>query len=152
MSEVKVCFISSAGGHLEQLRQLNGVESAFDSFFVVPDVAATAQMPERTYRIPVLDHGARYVPRLFHIALKELMILLKEQPTHIISTGAAPAIPMFIIGKMLGAKTIYIESFARRNELNKTGKLLYGKADLFVVQWPELKEKYPEAIYGGWIY
>lgn len=152
MIDRKICFICSAGGHLEQLRQLKGVREEFNSFFVVPDVASTEKMIDRTYKIPVLNHGRSYGLTLLRLAFREFAILIKERPTHIISTGAAPAIPMMLLGRLLGSKTIYIESFARRNELNRTGKFLYKKVDLFIVQWPELKERYPDSAYWGWIY
>jgi hypothetical protein len=54
--------------------------------------------------------------------------------------------------EMLGKKVIYIESFARIDGPSLTGKLLYKVADATIIQWPELKRFYPNAIYGGSIY
>ena len=78
--------------------------------------------------------------------------LLEEKPDVILTTGAAVAIPMCIIGKIFGKKVIYIESYARINSPNKTGKLIYKFADLFIIQWEELRRFYPKAVYGGAIY
>lgn len=45
---------------------------------------------------------------------------------------------------------IYIESLARINSLSLTGKILYWLADLFVVQWEDLKKTVaPRAQYFG---
>ena len=40
-------------------------------------------------------------------------VLHKEKPDLIISCGAAVAVPFFYIGKMMGAKLVYIEVFDR---------------------------------------
>ncbi len=80
------------------------------------------------------------------------IIFLKERPTHIISTGAITVIPFALIGKIIGTKIIFIETFARIKDKTKTGKLMYKIADLFIVQWESLLEVYPNAVYGGSIY
>ena len=69
-----------------------------------------------------------------------------------ITTGALIAYPFCVIGKMMGAKIIYVESFARVKKPSLTGKLLYPFADLFIVQWEDMLEKYPKAVLGGGIF
>ena len=59
---------------------------------------------------------------------------------------------MCCIGKILGSKIIYIESFANITTKTITGKLLYPIADKFIVQWDEMKKLYPDAVVGGWIF
>lgn len=44
---------------------------------------------------------------------------------------------------------IYIESLARITTLSLTGKILYWIADLYVVQWEQLKISHPRAKYHG---
>jgi UDP-N-acetylglucosamine:LPS N-acetylglucosamine transferase len=82
-----------------------------------------------------------------------LNILRKERPNVVITTGAGVAVPVCLIAKYLfGAKIIFIESFSRIFEPSQTGRLLYNFADLFIVQWDSLMEKYgPKAVYGGTI-
>lgn len=79
-------------------------------------------------------------------------ILKQEGPTHIISTGAMCTLPVCMIGKMMKKKVIYVESFARIEELSLTGKIVYRFADLFVVQWEQLAGRYKKAIYGGGLF
>lgn len=64
---------------------------------------------------------------------------MREKPDVILTTGAAVAIPMCVIGKLFRKKVIYIESFARMTTPNKTGLLIYKFADLFIIQWEALK-------------
>ena len=49
----------------------------------------------------------------------------------------------------MGIKVVYIESFARVYNPSLTGKLVYNLADLFMVQWEDMLERYPKAMLGG---
>ena len=66
-----------------------------------------------------------------------------------ISTGAGVAVSFLLAARMLGIKTVYVESLARIHELSMSGRMLYPVVDRFLVQWPELAEKYPRATFGG---
>lgn len=68
-----------------------------------------------------------------------LKYLEKKKPDLIISSGAAVAVP-FWLGKLFGAKTVYIEIFDRIDKPTLTGKLVYPVTDKFIVQWEELKK------------
>lgn len=79
-------------------------------------------------------------------------VLRKEKPDLIISSGAAVAVPFFYLGKLFGAKLIYIEVFDRIDKPTMTGKLVYPIVDKFIVQWEEMKKVYPKAINLGSIF
>lgn len=79
-------------------------------------------------------------------------MLRKEKPDLIVSSGAAVAVPFFYIGKLMGAKVVYIEVFDRYNKPTLTGKLVYPIADKFIIQWEEMKKIYPKAINLGSIF
>ena len=83
---------------------------------------------------------------------RALKILPKEKPDLIISSGAAPAIPFFWIGKIMGAKTIYIEVFDRIDAPTIAGKICYPVTDRFIVQWDEMKKVYSKAINLGSVF
>jgi hypothetical protein len=50
------------------------------------------------------------------------------------------------------SKIIYIESFARVYNASLTGRLVYGIADMFLVQSEELLKVYPRAKYVGGVF
>ena len=79
-------------------------------------------------------------------------VLKKEKPDLIISSGAAVAVPFFYLGKLFGAKLIYIEVFDRIDKPTLTGKLVYPITDKFIVEWEEMKQVYPKAINLGSIF
>jgi len=77
------------------------------------------------------------------------VILLKVRPNTVIGCGPAVSVLASVIGKLLGARAIYIETGSRVSTLSLSGKIMCNVADLFFVQWPSLKDKYPRAIYAG---
>jgi beta-1,4-N-acetylglucosaminyltransferase len=90
------------------------------------------------------------VARMMATAFRAVSILGHEQPDVIMSTGAEIAIPFLWVGKLMGAKTVYVESWCRVRSPSGTGRLVYPVADLFLVQWPALMQVYgPKARYLG---
>ena len=79
-------------------------------------------------------------------------ILRSEKPDLIISSGAAVAVPFFYLGKLFGAKLVYIEVFDRIDKPTITGRIVYPVADKFMVQWEEQKKVYKKAINLGSIF
>jgi UDP-N-acetylglucosamine:LPS N-acetylglucosamine transferase len=76
--------------------------------------------------------------RMLRATFWALRILRCERPDVIVSLGAEIALPFFYWGKLLGIKTIFVESWCRVEDLSKTGRLVYPLADAFFVQWPQL--------------
>lgn len=81
-----------------------------------------------------------------------IKVLRMERPDLIVSTGAAVAVPFFVVGRLLGAKTVYIEIIDRMDSATLTGKLVYRFTDIFVVQWPEMTKVYPKAVCLGSVF
>ena len=79
-------------------------------------------------------------------------VLRKERPDLIISSGAAVSVPFFYLGKLFGAKLIYVEVFDRIDKPTMSGKMVYPIADKFIVQWEEQKQVYKKAINLGSIF
>lgn len=94
----------------------------------------------------------RNIPNLIKNTFLAWKILHKERPDLIISAGAAVAVPFFLVGKLLGAKCVFVEVFDRVNKPTMTGRLLNGITDLFVVQWPEQLKVYKHAVNLGSIF
>jgi beta-1,4-N-acetylglucosaminyltransferase len=82
-------------------------------------------------------------------AIQSLVVLIRVRPKAIIGNGPAVAVPVSVVGKLLGIRVVFIESASRVNRLSLTGRIMYQWADLFFVQWPSLQKSYPKAIYAG---
>lgn len=151
---VKICFISSSGGHFEQLMMLKPLMDKYKSFIVTEKTNYKVSGGNRTiYYLDQVNRNEKlFVLKMIKNSLITLKIFIKEKPDVIITTGVLSAIPMCIIGNIFRKKLIYIESFAKVNTPTLTGKLIYKFADQFYVQWRDMLKIYPEAIYRGGIY
>lgn len=82
-------------------------------------------------------------------------IVLRVWPDLVLCNGPGTCIPVCAVAyfiKFMGihnVRLVYIESICRVQDLSLSGKLLYYLADHMIVQWPELKEKYPRTTYLG---
>ncbi|MGX1191842.1 PssD/Cps14F family polysaccharide biosynthesis glycosyltransferase [Metabacillus sp. SLBN-84] len=151
---MKVCFTASSGGHLEQLMMLYPMMKKHESIIVTEDTEYKFDTKGiKTYKLNQINRReVLFFCKFTIIFLKSLEIFLKEKPDILVSTGALATIPICIIAKMFKKKIIFIESFSKINSRTITGKFMYKIADLFIVQWEDMKKLYPDAIYGGGIY
>lgn len=153
-----VMFISSTGGHLTEMMQLKELFNKYDYYIITEKTKSNLSMKEK-YKNSVgflvfgtKDHMLTYPFKLIYNCFKSLYYYLKVHPDYIITTGAHTAGPMCCIGKILGSRIIYIESFANITTKTVTGRLLYNISDKFIVQWESMKKLYPNSEFGGWIF
>lgn len=150
--KIKICLVGSSGGHLTHLYLLKPFWSEREHFWVTFDKedARSLLKDEKVY--PCHYPTNRNIKNLIRNTIVAWKVLRKEKPDLVISSGAAVAVPFFWIGKMMGAKLIYIEVFDRINKPTLTGRLVYPVTDCFVVQWEEMKAVYPKAVNWGSIF
>lgn len=149
---MKVCLVGSSGGHLTHLYLLKPFWENQERFWVTFDkVDARSILGKETF-YPCHYPTNRNLKNLIKNTILAFNILRKERPDVIISSGAAVAVPFFYLGKLFGAKTVYIEVFDRIDTPTLTGKLVYPVTDKFIVQWDEMKKVYPKAINLGGIF
>lgn len=149
MDKIKICYTASEGGHTHELMQMEGLFQMYPGIFITESKNVRNTF-DAVYTIPQVNRKSlRYLFRFLKSFFTIKRILAKEKPTHIISFGAMCTVPVCIIGKLMKAKVIYVESYTRIKDLSLTGKIIYPFADLVVVQWKQLVHKYPKAVYGG---
>ena len=71
-------------------------------------------------------------------ALVALWIVLKFRPNVVLSTGAAPGFFCILFGRLIGARTLWIDSVANGEELSMCGKLSKRFAHQCWTQWEHL--------------
>lgn len=149
----KVCFTASSGGHFEQLSMLSPLMKQYKSFIITEKTDYKINLKEQIYYVEQINRREKlFLIKLIKLFIMSFKIFFKENPDVIISLGALSTFPICLIGKVFGKKVIFIESFAKVNSPTLTGKLVYKFADLFIVQWEDLKNIYPNSTYGGGIY
>jgi len=153
----KVMFISSCGGHLNELLMLKELFKEVDYHLVTEKNSSTKSLKDDFDKVSYLLYSTKKHILIYSFVLilnsfVSLFYFLKFRPKFIVTTGTHTAGPMCCIGKLLGAKIIYIETFASIHTKTVTGRLIYKFADLFVVQWQSMLKVYPKAYYAGWIF
>ena len=154
----RVLFISSTGGHFNELMQLSPLFEKYDYHIITEKDKTNMNLKEKYGKnISYLPYGTRskifrYIFIFIYLCLKTIFLYIKIRPKYIVTTGTHTAGPMCYLGKIFGSKIIYIETYANKNSKTATGKLVYPIANLFIVQWEEMLELYPKAVYGGSIY
>lgn len=149
---MKVCLVGSSGGHLTHLYLLKPFWKDRERFWVTFDKEDARSILENEIFYPCYYPTNRNLKNLIKNTILAFKILRKERPDIIVSSGAAVAVPFFYLGKIFGAKTVYIEVFDRIDAPTMTGKLVYPVTDRFIVQWEEMKKAYPKAINLGGIF
>ena len=154
----RVLFISSTGGHFSELLQLKPLFNKYDSYIITEKDKTNENLKEEYGdKLFFLPYGTRsklftYIFKYFYLCLKTIYLFFKIRPKYIVTTGTHTAVPMCYLGKLFGCKIIFIETFANSKSKTLSGKMIYPIANLFIVQWKEMLDLYPKAVYGGSIF
>ncbi|MBR1884197.1 MAG: polysaccharide biosynthesis protein [Clostridia bacterium] len=150
---VDVMYVASAGGHLSELLELEPLFKKHSKVIITEKTESTLKLKEK-YDLKYVAYGSKqYMYKYIFIfpynIIKAMYYILKYRPKVIITTGAHTGGIFVTVGKILGKKTIYIESMAKVDSLSQTGKFVYNKVDKFYVQWEDLCKKYDKCKYLG---
>lgn len=132
-----VLAVASGGGHWVQLLKVWAAFERHDVAFATVQAAYADMVPgRRFYRVRDATRWDRW--GLVVLCVQLLVILLRERPKIVITTGAAPGVIALRIGRWLGAKTIWIDSIANVEEVSMSGQYAGRFADLWLTQWAHL--------------
>lgn len=139
----RVLAISSRGGHWVQLRRLAPAFGDCDIHWASTDPSLAAQVaPAPFATIPDASRWDRL--RLAWMVLRVAWLVLRLRPEVIVSTGAAPGFVALRFGRLMGARTVWIDSIANAAELSLSGRKASRFADLTLTQWAHLGAPLPE--------
>jgi beta-1,4-N-acetylglucosaminyltransferase len=144
----RILLVASPGGHLLQMLALEPAWRGLRRTWV------TLTRPDATDLLAAEDvvfaHGPteRNIPNLLRNLWLAWRTVHRCRPDVILSTGAALAVPFFIVGRLYGSRLVYVESLTRVNELALSGRLVYPLTDTFFVQW-QMGVRPRRAIYAG---
>ena len=86
----------------------------------------------------------RNIPNLARNFALARKLLADWKPDVIMSTGAGIALPFFVLGRLAGIRTVYLEVYDRVDSATLTARLVSRWTDLFLVQWDSQLEHAPE--------
>jgi UDP-N-acetylglucosamine:LPS N-acetylglucosamine transferase len=133
----RILAVASGGGHWVQLLRLRPAFEGHDVVFVTVNPTYRTDVPGE--RFHVVADATRWNPvRLVWMALQVLWLLVRYRPRVVISSGAAPGYMGLRLGKMLGARTVWMDSIANVERVSLSGEKIARHADLMLTQWPHL--------------
>jgi len=127
----RVLAVASGGGHWAQLQLIAPAFETCDLIFASPQ-AANAQV------LPLTDCNLRQPLRVLRCALQVTSLIARTRPHLVVSTGAAPGALAVVIGKLFGARTVWIDSVANVQRMSLSGRAVRRFSDLWLTQWPDL--------------
>lgn len=133
-----ILAVASGGGHWVQLLRLRPAFEGRRVAFVTVRDSYKADVGEGVPFYVINDATRWDKIGLATMCLRLLWIILRERPGVIISTGAAPGYFAIRFGKLLGARTIWLDSIANVEQMSMTGCLVRRHADLWLTQWQHL--------------
>lgn len=144
-------LVCSSGGHLFELLSLKALWAERPHFWVSFDTPDARSLLAGEDVIWAYHPTNRHLLNLWRNYGLAKRVLAERRPDVLLSTGAGVAVPFLLAGRRLGIHTIYLESITRLGELSLSGRMLYGRVDEFLVQWPELAQRFPRSSYRGGI-
>ena len=153
-------MVLGEGGHtveMLKLLELLGPKPEFEyHYFLVREESISEQRvryagPVYRGNRPQWKNENPFIVALKYVRLtwQSSRVLWRVRPRVVMHSGPGIAIPIAVLAKLGGAEIIYVENGARVRTLSRSGRLMYRMAALFFVQWPELQEAWPKAIYAG---
>ncbi len=145
-SRPRVLAVASTGGHWIQLNRLmpafDGCETHWLTTSADQRAGLEARVAARGEAVAgfhvCTDANRNEKVRILRMTGEIAGILLKVRPEVIVTTGAAPGFVALRLGRLLGARTCWIDSIANAAELSLSGRLAGPHADLFLTQWPDV--------------
>ena len=133
----RILAVASGGGHWVQLLRLRPAFRAHRVTYVTVD--SCYRMDVAGQRFYAVNDATRWNKfGLVLLAFRLAVIVLRERPQVVISTGAAPGFLALRLAKVMGARTVWIDSLANAEKLSLSGQRIGKHADLWLTQWRHL--------------
>lgn len=133
---MKILAVASAGGHWVELLRLRPFFDEHDTAYVSTNESFGRVLNGAPYY--TMPEASRWNKlRVVWSAFKIFRIIRNLRPDVIISTGAAPGVTALFIGKILGCKTVWIDSICNIERVSMSGRLAAKFCDRVYTQWPQ---------------
>lgn len=144
----RILAVCSGGGHWIQLMRLRPALVGAEVRYLTVDGRFIGDVEgARVYLVNDANEDRKLA--LLVQLLRVLLVMLRVRPQVVISTGASVGYFALRIGKLMGARTIWIDSIANVEQLSKSGRLARGCADLWLTQWEHLAGADGPLCYGS---
>lgn len=137
-----VLLVGSSGGHLAQLLALDAwTRDRQRTWVTFRTTDAVSQLHGESV-IWAYHPTTRHVGNLLRNTVLAWRTVRRLRPDVVVSTGAGVAVPFFLVARVSGIPTVYVEVYDRVDSATLTGRLCRPVSDLFLVQWEEQRRLY----------
>lgn len=171
-NSMRTLLCIGSGGHTTELLRFAGnlnCNKYQPRLYVLADNDVTSEAKIKQTENGHQNHSFKRIPRARNVnqsfissiitsiyaAFYTVPIVYTFNPNVILCNGPGTCVPICIIAFLmrclfiLDCRIVFIESICRVRSLSLSGKILEYFADIFVVQWPELRDKCFRAKYYG---
>ncbi|XP_026810662.1 UDP-N-acetylglucosamine transferase subunit ALG14 homolog [Rhopalosiphum maidis] len=165
---VRTLVVIGSGGHTaEMLRLMNSMNKLkfMPRLYLLADTDTTSRNCVENDESG-LEWSIATIPRSRHVNQSYLTsifstiyaifitvpMVLSFKPDLVLCNGPGTCVPVCLVAFIMklfhyaDTSIIFVESICRVKSLSLTGKLMYFIADLIIVQWPELRQKYGQRV------
>lgn len=130
----RILAIASGGGHWQQLMLLRPAFEGHEVLFATTLPGLAAEFDAHPH-VTVPDCNRNEKIAILRSAAAVSTLILRKRPDIVISTGALPGVMALAVGRLIGARTVWIDSIANAEEMSMSGKLARRVAHLWLSQW-----------------
>lgn len=139
MKQKRILAIASGGGHWQQMMMLRPAFADQHTRYVTTLPGLAEEFGAAPAHV-VPDCNGKEPLRALLCLIVMAGIVLRHRPDVMISTGALPGVIALMLGRLSGARTIWIDSIANAEELSSSGRLARRVAHLCLSQWETVAE------------
>lgn len=144
MKKKKIMYVSGPGGHFTEIERLFEIFPEHEKFIVTCKRQDT-EAYETNLRKYFITAPYRNILRLIINFFQSMLIIIRERPQFVITTGAGIGLFCCYLAKLFGAKITHIECSAQVSSPSMFGRLISPIVSKRFVQWESMLQFYPNA-------
>lgn len=134
-----VLVVCSGGGHWIQMKRILPAFNKNLLSVATVDLSCAQNAGVDFHAIAKIpDFNRKNLLAVIRFFPESYRLIRKLKPTHVISTGAAPGIVAMMMARILGCKTLWIDSVANTKKLSMSGRIACFFASEVFTQWEHL--------------
>ena len=147
----RILAVASSGGHWAQLMRLRPAWQGCDVAYLTTEAGYGRRLREQADREglpPPRFYTAVSANRWQKLRLVRQLAaitwaVMKERPAVVCTTGASPGYFALRFGRMIGARTVWIDSIANGETMSMAGRMAGRYADVWLTQWESVAADEP---------
>ena len=132
----RLLAVASGGGHWAQLLRLRPAFEDMDVEFISTNKGYEKDVGGRLHVVTDANIWKKF--SLLKMFVEVAWIVMRVRPDVVVTTGAAPGFAAVVFGRLIGARTVWIDSIANSEELSNSGRKVRRWANAWVTQWQHL--------------